>query len=199
MALVFENSVLQKLFGDSFSQWATLPIDVTLEEQELNTIQVTNRPVQSGAVISDNIIIQPKRFVIEGIFGNDNLYDSAERFISSGGAGNNKSWQDKKAVIDELIRAREPFDIVTNFGIYPNCFFLDFSPVSNREFSNALRFTATLQQIPFIESETTEIPKSAQKDPAQTAPAQDRGKVQKTEQSSSSDSSILSGILGVGR
>ncbi|AUR89459.1 hypothetical protein NVP1123O_30 [Vibrio phage 1.123.O._10N.286.48.F3] len=183
MALVFENPVLQKLFGSEYAKFSTIPIDLTIEERVSHSMTITNKPAEDGTVFSDNIIEQPTVISFDGICTSDFLGDT---------------WQDKKAKLDELRRIREPFTFVGILGTYESVFFSNIEYTANSRYANSLKFTATLQQIPIIKASTVTVPADASKNPEQQAPPKNKGKVQPKQAPEQSSQSILSSITGIG-
>ncbi len=183
MALVFENPVLQKLFGSEYALFGTIPIDLTIEERVSHTMTITNKPAEDGTMFTDNIIPQPTSISFDGICSSDFLGDT---------------WQDKKAKIDELRRLREPFTFVGLLGTYENVFFSNIEYTANSRYNSVLKFTATLQQIPIIKTSTVTVPANASKSPEQQAPPRNNGKVQPKQSPAQSSQSILSSITGIG-
>lgn len=186
MALIFNNGILGRLFGDNKSSFGAdnfLPIDIVFEETQSQKFLITSRPTQQGGSFSDNIIVLPQEFTCDGFFKSDLIGDT---------------WRDKKDILDDLARSREPFDLVNHLGTFPDVFFTEINSVVNSEFNDVLKFTASLKQIPIISAETKEIPALAFKNPATGAPKQDGGKVQ-GETPTGSESSLLSSIFGVGQ
>ncbi|MGL4757026.1 MAG: phage baseplate protein [Aeromonadaceae bacterium] len=195
MSFIFNPGTLGKYFGSNMSKLQVIPIDVVNSENLTRTFDITSKAVEDGSVISDNIIEQPITIRMDCIM-KGTLFTS---------------WKDKKAAIDQLASAREPFDVVSHFGTFTNMFFKEIPYVANAEFNNVLRFTCTLQQIPIVKSSTVEIPASAQKGEEgkkQRAPAQDKGKVQGNKVSKDAPASgkdgkrkesWLSSMTGIGR
>ena len=183
MALTFENETLQKLFGTDYSQISTIPVDISNEERVTHNIQLTRKTVEDGTVISDNAIEQPVVINMDCIIKGDLLGDT---------------WLDKKAKIDEIRRAKKRFSIVSVLGVYEEMFFTNIEYVANRQFNTVLKFNATFQQVPTVESETVDIPADASKNPQQQAPAKDKGKVQGEQASPAQNESWLSSLTGVG-
>ena len=195
MSFIFNPGVLGKYFGSNMSKLQVIPIDVVSSENLTRTFDITSKTVEDGSVISDNIIEQPITIRLDCIM-KGTLFTS---------------WKDKKAAIDQLASAREPFDVVSHFGTYTNMFFTEIPYTANSEFNNVLRFTCTLRQIPIVQSQTVEIPASAQKGEEgkkQRAPKQNRGKVQGQKVSKEAAASgvegkrkesWLSSMTGIGR
>lgn len=195
MSFIFNPGVLGRFFGSNMSQLQTIPIDVVRSESLTRSFEITSKTVEDSSVISDNIIEQPITLRMDCIM-KGTLFNS---------------WKDKKAAIDALASAREPFDVVSHFGTYTNMFFTEIPYTADNEFNNVLRFTCTLRQIPIVKSSTVEIPASAQKGEEgkkQRAPAQDKGKVQgkkvqgvseEDEEEEKRRESWLSSMIGLGR
>lgn len=164
MALVFENSVLQKVFGDDFAQIATLNITLLQTESHRHPVELTKRPVQSGAVLTDSARVLPVSVSVQAIVTDERL---------------GSTWQEKHEAIIALKNAREPFAITTSLGAYENMFF-DGDIVFNRDATtkNHLAFSCTFTEVNLIQSRTTQIPPEALQQPAETSPSQNAGKQQ---------------------
>lgn len=185
--LIFEPNVLRKMFGNDYNQISVIPIDVTQAEAHAFGHTITKKPVQDGATIADNILLEPDRVTITGIFTDptaigrftDNAWQIADKTYRPASFS---SWEDKLAKLHEIRKLREPFTLVTSLGAYKNMFF-DGDIVVNRDLTttNALFFTTTLVGINIIESRTTQVPASAMDDDKnggakKMAPKKDTGK-----------------------
>lgn len=185
--LIFEPGVLRKMFGSDYNQISVIPIDVTQVETHTFNHTITRKPVQDGATISDNIIIEPDSVTIQGIFTDKSNSAAISEITTSIIDGvdrrtDMKTWEDKLAKLHEIRKLREPFTLVTSLGTYKNMFF-DGAITVNRDLttSDALFFTATLTGINIIASRTTQVPSSAMTDEKnggakKMAPAKDVGK-----------------------
>lgn len=189
--LIFEPGILRKMFGNDYNQISVIPIDVTQTENHMFGHTITKKPVQDGATIADNIIIEPDRVTITGIFTDQSLLnkglDLAGGLLGDGVAPSSFStWEDKLAKLHEIRKMREPFTLVTSLGTYKNMFF-DGDIAVNRDLttSEALFFTTTLCGINIIASRTTQVPASAMADDKnggakKMAPKKDVGKQSNT-------------------
>lgn len=189
--LIFEPNVLRKMFGSDYSQISVIPIDVTQGESHMFGHTITKKPVQDGATIADNILIEPDRVTITGIFTDRSIIGSGVDYVAGllddGFAPTSFStWEDKLAKLHEIRKLREPFTLVTSLGAYKNMFF-DGDIVVNRDLTttNALFFTTTLTGINIIASRTTQVPASAMADDKnggakKMAPKKDTGKQSNT-------------------
>ena len=189
--LIFEPGVLRKMFGSDYNQISVIPIDVTQVETHTFNHTITRKPVQDGATISDNILIEPDSVTIQGIFTDKSNSAAISEITTSIIDGvdrrtDMKTWEDKLAKLHEIRKMREPFTLVTSLGTYKNMFF-DGAITVNRDLttSDALFFTATLTGINIISARTTQVPASAMTDEKnggakKMAPAKDVGKKSNT-------------------
>lgn len=185
--LIFEPGVLRKMFGSDYNQISVIPIDVTQVETHTFNHTITRKPVQDGATISDNILIEPDSVTIQGIFTDKSNSAAISEITTSIIDGvdrrtDMKTWEDKLAKLHEIRKLREPFTLVTSLGTYKNMFF-DGAITVNRDLttSGALFFTATLTGINIISARTTQVPASAMSDDKnggakKMAPEKDVGK-----------------------
>jgi hypothetical protein len=183
MALIFNNNLLNQLFGKEFNKISVVPIDVTISETHTRNQSITRRTIEGGSTKVDNIIILPNGVSMNCIIKSDLFGDSFE---------------EKLAKIDQIRLAREPFDIVTSLGTYESMFF-DGAINISRETSNntVLAFTATFSHLDFIKTDTTTVDlESSAKDAAgkrTNGAAVDVGKKQLQEEA---DSSVLFDLVG---
>ena len=161
--LIFEPGKLRKLFGSDYNQISVIPIDVTQVETHTFNHTITRKPVQDGATISDNILIEPDSVTIQGIFTDQSLLnkgiDLVQSALDDGFTPSTMStWEDKLAKLHEIRKMREPFTLVTSLGTYKNMFF-DGPITVNRDLttSDALFFTAMLTGINIISARTTQV------------------------------------------
>ncbi len=180
MALLFSPDTLRNIFGASYNQISTLPITVTVKETHSFDQQITDKPVEDGATIADNIILQPDQVTIQGIWADDQLADriiNAATSLSLDALTDYSTHEEKLAKLHEIRKAREPFDVVTSLATYKNMFFS--GPITiDRDASTAtaLFFNCTLKSIGIIQSRTTQVPAQSTKEPLKQAPKKDKGK-----------------------
>lgn len=168
MAILFNNNLLNKLFGVEFNKISVIPIDVTVSETHTRNQSITRRAIEAGGTITDNVIILPDTVSMNCIIKSDLL---------------GESFTEKLAKIDQIRLAREPFDIVTSLGTYESMFF-DGAISINRDVSNntVLAFRANFSHIDIIETISEKVPKdsSGKTDSSKrkNEPSSDAGKVQ---------------------
>ena len=168
MALIFNNNLLNDLFGREFNKISVLPLDVTISETHSLNQRMTSRPVEGGGTFTDNAIIDPTTLTMSCIVTSSLFGDS---------------WEDKLNTIEQIRTAREPFDVVTSLRTYESMFFS--GPITiNRTVSNntILAFDVSLKQMIIISSVTEQVPaKESGKTEGEIqkqAPSQDAGKIQ---------------------
>ena len=169
MALIFDPSVLRSLFGETFNSISTLQVNVTINETHSLSSNVTEKPVEDGSNINDNVILGNAKLSIGGILTDDKL-----------GTSQAQKW----AALKEIRRSREPFTVTTSLEVYENMIFTDISVSRDVSNTGAVFFNAELTQVRIIASETAQVPLSAIKEerkPKQAA-QQDKGKQQATNQ-----------------
>lgn len=121
--------------------------DLTISEQHERSSVVTDHPVESGANVSDHVIVQPERVILRG-FVTDS---TAAVFAADEGTGGEPGrTQDAFDVLDQLAASREPMDVVTGRKEYSSMVItrLDLP----RERPNSMQFTIELQQVKIVDS-----------------------------------------------
>ena len=155
MALIFNNNLLNELFGREFNKISVLPLDVTISETHSLNQRMTSRPVEGGGTFTDNAIIDPTTLTMSCIVTSSLFGDS---------------WEDKLNTLEQI-------------RTYESMFFS--GPITiNRTVSNntILAFDVSLKQMIIISSVTEQVPAKesgkTEGDIQKQAPAQDAGKIQ---------------------
>ncbi len=92
--------------------------------------------------------------------------------------------------LEALKDNKTPFTVITGLKVYYNMFFTSLSFPRDPSVGNSLKFSAQLQAIRTVDSQTIKIKRAAKKAAAKAAPQQDIGK-QKTEETVEKRSSLL--------
>jgi hypothetical protein len=178
-------------------------IDAVVNETHNLNADVTQYEVESGAVISDHVQIKPVQLTIEGIISETpisfvstaltagatalgtelgkrygNIAAGVGTFAGASLSGlitSKPTAQDVFKVLKNLFEKKEPFTVVTGLTVYDNMIITSLSIPRNAATGKALRFTATLQQIKIVETQTVPIPEYKTKT-ALTSSSQDLGK-----------------------
>lgn len=170
MALIFDPGVLRDLFGEQFNRISTLQVDVTVSESHDLPSTVTEKPVEDGSSINDNVILGNEKLSISGILTDDRL-----------GTSQAQKWESLK----EIRRSREPFTVTTSLDVYENMIFANINASRDVTTTGAVVFTADLTRVRIIASETAQVPLRAVPEArkAKQAGALDKGKQQATTES----------------
>jgi hypothetical protein len=174
--------------------------DVTIEENHLDELEITNHPVEQGATISDHAFKRPVEVVMRvgwspsraiGSSG-DILGDLASRVTDVTGRG---YIQDAYNQLLDLQEALEPFDVVTGKRNYSNMLLQGLSVTTDKTSENMLMVEARFREVIIVQTQVTTLPPIAnQAIPQQTGAIVNQG----TQQPQPVNKSILSQIFGGG-
>lgn len=191
MAFIFDSpDAISNAYGSQFSKLHTLPINVVISEEHRLNQRVTDKPVEGGATISDNILLLPTTVKVSCIL--------------AGNFAKDITLEDQFLALLNLRKEREPFTITTSLGSYDSMFFSG-DIVINRSASNirAIMFDTTLKQVNIIESITSTVPPQAvaQSNDAKGAASRvagvDSGKKTAPESTTAArDKSWIAGLMG---
>lgn len=166
---------------------------VTIQESHTDELEITDHPVESGAIISDHAFMRPAEVVLElawsdspsipgGLGGlAQGLLGAVTTTVSGVGAlitGNtpNQSRDVYQKLLD-LQKSRTLFDIFTGKRAYSNMLIKSLRVVTNKESENSLMATIVCRQLIIVTTRIVSVaaPVEDQADPSQTAPTQNKG------------------------
>lgn len=145
-------SVINILFGSrtpsgfSLSGLVEFQADLTLEESHERSAEVTENPIESGAVVSDHVITNPERLRLEG-FVTDAPAAARER-----AAGRT---QGAFETLEQAWRNREPLTVVTGRKTYTDMIIVRLDMPRDRP--SSMRFTMEFQAVTIVESQETQL------------------------------------------
>lgn len=158
--------------------------DCTIEERHSDRVQVTQQPVEYGAMISDHAIILPQEVSIRYGF-----WDGA--FLFEFGHAD----QVYRQLLD-LQHEREPFSISTGKRVYSNMILTDMEVTTDQHTENVLIVELHCQEVIIVTtSSSAPAAQSAQAQPAQTAGQISQGQQQLSAPSTPSITGFNSGPL----
>lgn len=108
-----------------------VPISCIVREKPLSELEITEIPVEFGAVITDHAYPLPKKVTLE--------------IVDAGAA----------ATFDALVRfqeRRQPFTLVTGLSVFQNMLIKRIEPDRDKDFSTVLRATVDLQEIIIVDT-----------------------------------------------
>jgi hypothetical protein len=158
-----------------------IEIQATLEEMYSDTLQVTEHPVQAGALISDHAFKRPKEVMLRCGWSNSSA-QAAVGAISGILTGGGPSVADYVGgVYSQLVALQEsltPFNVTTTLRTYTNMMFVSLSVLRDASTSQALMVTATLREVIITDTQSSVLPPQAnQASPQNTAATQNMGPV----------------------
>lgn len=153
------------------------PIDVTISEEHTYESEATSYPVETGTDITDHIRPRPIVVTLEGIVSDTPLTKAAVARVANGDfvagllplddASDTTAFGEATSGLlpsdDALLRliairdARQPVSIETSLQIFDNMAMIGLSIPRASDNGDALRFSATFQQIRFVTNERTTI------------------------------------------
>ncbi len=122
--------------------------DVTIEEDSVDEMVITEHPVERGAAITDHCYKRPSSVVITAGWSNS----------STSALGNPFYVQSVYAQLIQLQNTRQPFDIVTGKRAYQNMLFKRLSVKTDEKSENSLMLTAECQEIILVSTQTVTTP-----------------------------------------
>lgn len=143
--------------------------DVTVSEQHVDELAITDHPVEQGAAVTDHAFKRPSVVVIEAGFSD----------ASYAALGDPNYVNDIYDAFLTLQASRQPFDVVTGKRAYSNMLFQRISTRTDEKTENALFLTCECREIILVNTQTVALPNAdAQKNPEVTAPTQNGGAMQ---------------------
>jgi len=156
---------------------------VTIEETHQDELVITEHPVEQGASISDHAYKKPAELTLRLGWSNSGLQSigqvvtTAYGLISSGSAGVNFNYvQEVYRKLLALQESRIPFDILTGKRKYTNMLIRSISTTTDETTEKALMVTLSCREVIMVQTRVVSVPpRNVHKDPAKTAPTEDKG------------------------
>jgi hypothetical protein len=141
---------------------AGVRINVRISESHNRTAEVTEQTLESGAVVSEHVILAPKTVTV--IYEQTNARNG--RMLA----------QDAYTALNKIWAARQPVRLVTEHSIYKDMILESLTSLHQAPNLSALQFTATLKQVNWATLTYVKVP-AAQLAPevAKTASSQVNG------------------------
>ena len=165
-ALIGDALAPYALFSSPSRCIATLIPDVTVEEVHNDRLEVTQHPIQTGAVVTDHSFALPAQLTIRCGYS-----DSTGGFVGYS--------QEIYAEILALQASREPFNVSTGKRLYSNMLIRDMQVTTDPTSEYALMLVVNLQQLTFTDatSSGSGLVAANQAFPQDTAPSVNGGTV----------------------
>lgn len=156
-----------------------IEIQATLEEIHVDSLQVTDHPVELGAPITDHAFNRPSEVVIRAGWSNSSLKALLGAATSLFKSGDLSGADYVGAVYSQLLALKESrklFDITTSRRQYRNMVMVSLAVTTDQQTGSILMATATCRQVIVVKTDTTSLPaRENQGDPASTAETENAG------------------------
>ncbi len=182
------GNVLEALFfrGKTVTIGGLAP-DVTLDEQLMDSVSVTDHPVEIGAPISDHAFTNPSEVMLRIGFTESKGF--LAQFLGRESATPSEAYQR----LQDMMREREPIDVVTSRRAYTEMLITALSVVTDDRTFNILSVNVKLRQVLRVATSVTELKPEAQALPEKTGEVSNKG----TRQPKAVNESALSTIGGI--
>ena len=197
----FENLFIrtQKAIGG-------IQLDAVISESHVNEVSLTNNPVELGAEITDNAVVQPKQINILaevsdtplGVAALGQIVDLVTGLFGTSTTDNITRSNAAYNAIIQLQEEREPIEIQTKLKLYTNMIITNVSVQQDKNTSRIVRMSIDLQQVIITESEIVQLTEEqlqAGSTKEQASSAEKSGRKEATEPSAATDKSVLKTLI----
>jgi hypothetical protein len=141
--------------------------DVTVEEIHNDVLEITRRPVEIGAAITDHSYMLPASVVIKAGWSNS----------SPQALGNPDYVNETYAALLALQATREPFDIVTGKRAYQSMLMGRINARTDERSENVLMLEVDCREVILVSTQTVSVPTKDQASPESTGGTTSRGTI----------------------
>lgn len=131
-----------------------LALDAALSQSHAVAVEVTKFPVEDGSTISDHAILKPDTYRVDGLVSNTPVVASDQM------AGNERRAESARALLEIIVRTREPVTIDTGGKVLEAMMLSALDFPRDAALGDATRFSLTAEQIQTVQGETVAIPRS---------------------------------------
>lgn len=149
---------LSLLFSTTPVKIGGLQLDAATLEDHTLTATVTQHPVESGATVSDNVVINPVRVRIEGVISNTPLLTQLLSLPTGQNTLATKRAEDARQLLIDLQASRQPFTIATSLGDYENMIMTSISTARDAPRGRSVHMVMDFEQVTLVTSEKTDLP-----------------------------------------
>lgn len=142
---------LQTFFGSS-RKIGSIDVNVVINENTSDELEITQQPVQEGAMIADHAFKKPTVFSMN-IYFRDNL---------------TTSFKDIYQELLDLQESRVPFDITTPKRIYENMLLKSLGMTTDKNTENTLSIQAGFQEVLIVQVSVASVPRRSQRNAGRT-------------------------------
>lgn len=144
----------------------TFVANITIEENHLDELAITEHPVEQGAAVTDHSYKRPASLIVRCAWSNSALQ----------ALGNPNYVNQVYDAFLSLQATRIPFEVLTGKRKYTNMLIKRLSTVTTEQTENALFLTVELQEILIVSTQTVTVPNAdVMKNPQANAPTVQTG------------------------
>ncbi|MBD5416952.1 MAG: hypothetical protein HDR50_04690 [Desulfovibrio sp.] len=159
-----------------------LQFAVVVEEAHEDKVTITEHPVEQGAKINDHAYVEPASLTLRA------------GHSDTAGPGASREIYEK---LLELMRKREPVEIVTGKRLYTNMLVEAVNTTTDNTSEHALFVTAQCREVIIVQTQTTSVPpRKRHKNAGRTGGSADKG--QKQAKAAPQQSAMQAGLQGKG-
>ncbi len=166
-------STIESLLFTKGRQFAGIIPDVTIEESHVDTLTITDHPVETGAAISDHAFKNPAEVTAK--LGWSQQMALLNSVFSGGLFSGVGSLQQMYEKLLDLQASREPFDLSTGKRQYQNMLIKSLAVITDVETENVLMVTIIFREVIMVSTSTATLAVDKQASPQQTASPQNTG------------------------
>lgn len=142
--------------------------NVTIEEQHVDRLRITEHPVEQGAAITDHAYKMPAQLTIRAGWSNSSIQALGNPFYV----------QELYASFLALQASRQPFDIITGKRAYSNMLIETLMETTDAAHENAMVLVVECREIIIVTTQTVSVPPAANMaNPSSNAATQNVGTV----------------------
>ena len=183
-----------------------IQLDAVISESHVNEVSLTNNPVEFGAEITDNAVVQPKQINILaevsdtplGVAALGQIVDLVTGLFGTSTTDNITRSNAAYNAIIQLQEEREPIEIQTKLKLYTNMIITNVGVQQDKNTSRIVRMSIDLQQVIITESEIVQLTEEqlqAGSTKEQASSAEKSGRKEATEPSAATDRSVLKALI----
>jgi hypothetical protein len=136
-----------------------ITLDAALSEKRSRRVTLTKHPVEEGVKPSDHAELEPDTYSVEGIISGVPLstQDQQDRGLADGQALDGSFVKSAMDTLDRILDARSAVTVTTELKRYDNMVMTSLEMPRDAEIGEAIHFTATFEQIRFVQTQTVRL------------------------------------------
>lgn len=127
-----------------------MTFDATFQESHASDLEVTDHPIETGALVSDHAFMKPLK--VEITAGVSDILTPSGNPAYGGGSGRAQA---AYQLLTELQKSAEPFIVQTGLKVYENMVCESIRTAQERDSANILYFVASLREVLIVETQST--------------------------------------------